>query len=98
MVLIKIKEHVEYAYTYEEGQKIYDLIAPAMAEGQPVILSFDGISAVPSSFMNAALLQLCDRFSINHIKSFLRIENSNHLLNEMIRRGFQVAQDKVGTN
>lgn len=98
MVLIKIKEHVEYAYTYEEGQKIFELIAPRLAADEPVRLSFDGISAVPSSFMNAALLQLCDRFPIAHIKNFLRIEDSNQLLNEMILRGFKLAQEKVSAN
>lgn len=61
MVLVRIKDHVQYAYTYDEGQLIYNPIEPPLARGEVVTLSFEGIKAVPSSFINASVLQLSDK-------------------------------------
>lgn len=94
MVLVRIKDHVQYAYTYEEGQLIFDLIAPALARGEVVAVSFEGIKAVPSSFINASLLQLTDRFSLDDIRSRLQIVDSTHFINDLIKRGFQTASEK----
>lgn len=94
MVLVRIKDHVQYAYTYEEGQLIFDLIAPALARGEVVTVSFDGIKAVPSSFINASLLQLTDRFSLDDIRSRLQIVDSTHFINDLINRGFETASHK----
>lgn len=98
MVLVRIKDHVPYAYTYEEGQLIFNLIAPALVRGEDVSVSFDGIKAVPSSFINAALLQLPDSLSLEDIRSRLHIVDSTHFINDMINRGFQtVGQKRAAT-
>lgn len=94
MVLVRIKDHVQYAYTYEEGTLIYELIAPAFSRGEVVAVSFDGIKAVPSSFINASLLQLTASFSLDDIRSRLQIVDSTHFINDMIKRGFQTAGQK----
>lgn len=91
MDVIRIKDHVEYAYTYEEGQVIFDLIAPMLERGEDVDISFEGFPAVPSSFVNAALLQLADRFPIADIKARVHILDSTRFINEMILRGFETA-------
>lgn len=95
MVNVRIKDHVEFAYTYEEGQKIYDLIAPSMIEGEIVTLSFDGLKAVPSSFLNAAVLQLAEKLSISDIKGQLRIQHSTNQINEMILRSFDTIAQRA---
>lgn len=97
MVLVRVKDHVQYAYTYEEGQVIYELIEPAIARGDAVTVSFDGLKAVPSSFINASILQLADRFSIDHIRTHLQIADSTRFINELIKRGFQTAAGKQST-
>lgn len=97
MVLVRIRDHVQYAYTYEEGQLIYDLIAPALIRGEVVTVSFDDIKAVPSSFINASLLQLADHLSLDEIRSRLQIVDSTHFINELINRGFQtISQKRTG--
>lgn len=97
MVVVRIKDHVQYAYTYGEGQLIFDLIAPALIRGEVVAVSFDGIKAVPSSFINAALLQLTDCLSQDEIRSRLQIVDSTHFINDLINRGFQTASQKRTT-
>lgn len=94
MVLIRIKDYVEYAYTYDEGQVIFNVIAPPIEQGETVTLSFDGIKAVPSSFINAALLQLTDKLSMDQIRARLRIHDSTKAINELINRSFQTVEGK----
>lgn len=94
MELVRIKDHVQYAYTYDEGQVIFELIAPALERGEEVNISFEGFPAVPSSFVNAALLQLADRISIADIKARVHILHSTRFINEMIIRGFETAEAK----
>lgn len=91
MVNITIKNYVQYAYTYEEGQVIYDLLAPPLMSGEDVVLSFEGLKSVPSSFVNAALLQLVDQLPISEIKRRLKIVDSTNFINEMIHIGFDTA-------
>lgn len=94
MVNVRIKDYVEYAYTYEEGQKIFDIIFPLIAKGEKVSISFDGIKAVPSSFVNSAILQLLQNFSIDQIRSSLMISDSTVYINDVIKIGFDTAINK----
>jgi hypothetical protein len=59
--------------------------------GQSVELSFDGVTNVPSSFINGALISLLDEFNFDFIRNHLRIENSTWQINDVIRRCFGAA-------
>ena len=88
MVTIRIADHVEHASSYDDGQVIFDLVAPLVAAGEPVSLSFDGIHAVPSAFVNAALIKLLDVASFDRIQQTVRIIDSTKFINDLVRRRF----------
>jgi STAS-like domain of unknown function (DUF4325) len=91
MVAIRIADHVAHASTYADGQVIYDLIAPRIVAGEPVEVSFSGIHAVPSAFVNAAFVRLLEVAPLEKVQSALRITDSTKFINDMIRRRFDFA-------
>lgn len=90
MVII-IKNHVTMPSSYEDGEKIFNLIYPEIDKNESVSVSFDGIDSVPSAFINAAFIRLLERFSFEHIKSYLQIIDSTHHINTLIRNRFAFA-------
>jgi hypothetical protein len=86
MVTIRIADHVQYASSYPDGQMIYDLLAPRLALGEEVELSFAGFTAVPSAFVNAALVQLLEVLPMDLIRSNLKITDSTRYINDLIKR------------
>jgi hypothetical protein len=85
---IRIADHVEHASTYQDGQVIYDLILEPMRAGDVVEISFAGIAAVPSAFINSALVQLTEVLPVAAIRQRLRIVDSTRYINDMIRTRF----------
>jgi hypothetical protein len=85
MVTIRIKDHTTTASTYADGQAIFALLHPSIERGEVVELSFDGFLAVPSAFINAAVIQLVEHVPPSAIRAKLRITDSTKAINEMIR-------------
>lgn len=96
MVTIQVKAHIPYCDTNEQGEKIFDLINRAFAGGQDVTLSFEGIEDTTTSFINSAFVQLLDRYSLQVIKSRLRIVRSTRQINSLIRDRMNFAATSVG--
>lgn len=89
MVTIRITEYVKQASTYDDGQIIYDLISPQIISDNPIEVSFLGIQAVPSAFVNAAFLQLLEVVPMQIIQRNLKISDSTKFINELIKRRFE---------
>ena len=87
-MVIRILDHVKTASTYEDGEVIYRLINGPIHEGEAVTVSFDGVLAVPSAFVNAAFVRLVESTPIDRIRNCLRIQDSTRAINELIRRRF----------
>lgn len=99
MAAIRITDHVAQASSYDDGQVIYNLIVDDVRAGRPVELSFQGLHAVPSAFINAALIQLVESVPLSQIVRSLQITNSTKFINDMIRRRFAfVAEQQAGAN
>lgn len=98
MATVRIIDHVQQASTYEDGQVIFNLIAGDVRSGKPVEVSFEGLRAVPSAFINAALVQLVETVPLAQIFRSLKITNSTKFINEMIHRRFAfVAEQQAKT-
>lgn len=93
MVII-IKNHVITASSYDDGEKIFNLICPEIAKKNTVTVSFDGIDSVPSAFINAAFVRLLEEFPFEEIKKYLQIINSTHHINTLIKNRFAFAVKK----
>jgi len=88
MVAIRIIDHVKQASTYDDGQIIFNLISDSVAHGEPIEVSFSGIQAVPSAFVNAAFLQLLETIPFERVRRSLKITDSTKFINELIKRRF----------
>jgi hypothetical protein len=88
MVMIRIVDYAKPASTYEDGQKIYDLVLPEVKAGHEVTVSFDGIQAVPSAFVNAAFVQLLEHVPFECVRQSLKIVDSTRSINELVRSRF----------
>ena len=87
-MVVRALDLVAHCYTQEDGNTIFRAISPILRKGEIVELSFDGVDTVPSSFVNAALINLLESVSFDTIKSNLRFVNTTRQINEMIRTRF----------
>lgn len=96
-MVIRILDHVETASTYEDGEAIYRLIREPIAAGRAVTVSFDGVLAVPSAFVNAAFVRLVESVPIDRVRACLRITDSTRSINDLVRSRFSfVASNPTG--
>lgn len=84
-MVIKILEHVKNFSTYEDGDCIFRLIVGPVERGEDVVLSFEGIDAVPSAFLNASILRLAERVPVSAIKAHVRLVDSTKQVNDLLR-------------
>jgi hypothetical protein len=88
MDIIKIKNITERCYTNEDGTKVYNFILPFLKKGGDINVSFEGVDAVPSSFVNTAFIQLLNDFSFEDVKKHLTFSNTSRQINEIIKSRF----------
>ena len=86
---IKLLDHVATCSSYSDGEVIYDLIAPEIVGGKDVTLSFQGVSAVPSAFINASIVRLVESTSLDNVRRHLKISDSTRQINELILSRFE---------
>ena len=60
----------------DDGQKIYDRLAAALAADRGVALSFHNVTALTWAFLNVAIGQLYGTFSEEQIRSLLKVEDA----------------------
>lgn len=87
-MVIRLLNFVDRCATYDDGNVIFEIIAPKVQAGEDVVLSFDGVDAVPSAFVNAALVQLVERVSLTEVRKHLSIIDSTRQINDLIRSRF----------
>ncbi|WP_414853239.1 STAS-like domain-containing protein [Brevibacillus sp. IT-7CA2] len=63
--------------TMDQGQKVYELIMPALSKQTYVELNFEGISIYASPFFNVAIGKLLKDFSSADLNTYLKFENLN---------------------
>ena len=83
-MVIQALDHVDRCYTASDGEVIRALIHAYFARGQKVVVSFEGVGDVPSSFVNAAFVQLLNDFPADFIRSHLATTNASRQINKMI--------------
>ncbi len=94
MVRIRVLDHVAHASTYEEGAVIFALLESAIKDKTQVELSFDGILAIPSAFVNATIVKLLDVVPLSVVQDSIRIVDSTRQINELVRQRVSfVAED-----
>jgi STAS-like domain of unknown function (DUF4325) len=85
-VRVRVLDHVAQASTYEDGAVIYSLLESAVMANMQVELSFDGILAVTSAFVNATIVKLLEIAPLSVIQDSIRIVDSTRQINELVRQ------------
>lgn len=79
------------------GQILFDVIKTYLDRQETVIVSFEGVSEISSSFVNSAFIELLSFFDFEYIKLHLSFIDSTKQMNALIRDRFlfEVANKKV---
>lgn len=89
MDVITIKEITDEPSDYSDGEVVFTLINEKLLSDKPVAVSFSGLSAVTSAFINSALIRLLEYHTYNKIKKLLKIINSTKQINDTILDRFE---------
>jgi hypothetical protein len=78
-VIIRVHEIVggTLCVSAEDGQRVYDQIAPLLRNGQKVVISFEQVKTMISLFLNAAIGQLYGEFTEERIRELLSVQEMN---------------------
>lgn len=87
-MVIRALDLVRQCYSQDDGQKVFDVLLPKLKRGERIELSFDGVTTVPSSFINTALIHLLDVLPFETIRTNLKFVNTTRQINEMIKTRF----------
>jgi hypothetical protein len=85
-MVIRVLDHVSACNTAIEGAVIAGKLRSALAEHETVKLSFGGVSDVPSSFVNAAIVSLLGEMTEENLKRRLVVTEVTLQIASMIRR------------
>ncbi len=86
---VNILDYVDQAYSSADGRTIYEVIVNNLKAGRPVQVSFEGIDAIPTSFVNNAFIPLLQEFSFEDIKRYVSFIHTTSQINNMLRSRFQ---------
>lgn len=95
MVLINVNKQLENHYTNDDGDKLFNMIVSTFENGDTVELSFEGIDAVNSSFVNSAFIALLDIYPFDTIRKNLIFKNTNKQINSLILNRFKFEVEKL---
>ncbi len=95
MVTLTLLDHVEHCVTHEDGQVIFDMLLPLLAQGDTVSVSFKGVGGVPSSFVNTAFVPVLKHFSFDFIKTHVFFVDTVKATNDVIRKRFRFEVDRM---
>ncbi|MDB5735598.1 MAG: hypothetical protein JWN16_2235 [Alphaproteobacteria bacterium] len=88
-MVIRALDVVPDCYSWENGNTISKTIGALFQTGQTAIISFDDVTDVPSSFVNAAFISLLDEYTFEFIKSHLKLINCSSQIIDMVQRRFE---------
>jgi hypothetical protein len=85
LVTIRVRDYAPLAATHEDGDVIFRLVADALRAGSEVTVSFNGIAAVPSAFINSAFVRLIDTVPFEEIRERVHFSESTKAINDLLR-------------
>lgn len=83
---VKVLNIVDSCNTAAEGAALFDAIWPRLKDDKEVNISFDGVSEVTSSFVNASIVQLVLQIDYDSVGARLAISDISKQSAEIIRR------------
>lgn len=94
MRAIIAKDLTEYQYSNEDGDVLFNEIHNRLKEGKKAVVSFKGIYALNSSYINSAFVQLLDYYSYSFIKEHLMLTDSTGFINKAVKHRVKFEAEK----
>jgi hypothetical protein len=88
-MVIRVADAIGYCFTYGDGIRLQEIIRTALKKDSCVHVSFMGVAAVSSSFVNGAFIPLINEFGVNGMRERVIICDSHRGINDVIRRCMQ---------
>ena len=70
----------------DDGQRVHDKIVPLLRDGQKVVLSFEQVETLISTFLNAAIGQLYGEFPEDRIRELVDVRDMDEEDIAVLRR------------
>lgn len=70
----------------EDGQIIYEKIAPLIRQGHKIVVSFDRVETIISAFLNAAIGQLYGEFTEEQIRASISVRDMTNIDLSLLKR------------
>lgn len=85
--------------TFDDGQRVYDVIHPQLAAHESVELDFAGVKIVAAPFLNAAIGQLMRDLTPADVEAHLQVVNLNPVtyavFDDLIKDAYRYYHDPV---
>lgn len=88
LVNISVKDYVDQVYSNDDGTVIYNALKRELGNSNKIQVSFKDISALNSSFVNSAFIELLNDYDFQFIKQNLRFVDSTRQINDIIKTRF----------
>ena len=93
--MVKVLDIVSRYDTSADGERLHAYLGSAFLRGDNLTLSFDGVDGVPSSFVNASLVQLTDELGRDRVRARLKIVDCTPQVADMLRRCLKAPQKRL---
>lgn len=90
VVTLSVKNMIsDFSNNNASGQVLFTSIKDHLDGQESVLVSFEGISELSSSFINSAFVELLSFYDFNYIKENLKFEHTTKQINKLIKERFQ---------
>lgn len=97
-MVIRVAEIVERCYTYEDGLQLLKIMDEGLESNNQIQVSFKGVTAVSSSFINGAFVPLLDKIGFDAIRERIQVMDSNKIINNLIKSRIINESNRRGGN
>jgi STAS-like domain of unknown function (DUF4325) len=85
-MVIQVNKLVPHATTNQHGEVVLSVVLRELEENERVVVSFEGISVVTSSFTNVAFGNLLEHIDFPTLQKRVSVVKSSRLINDVIKR------------
>lgn len=96
MVTLSVRDLIsDFSNNNASGEILFQEIKNLFENQESVVVSFQGISEISSSFVNSAFIDLLEEYDFNYIRKNLKFINSTKQINSLIKDRFSFEVKKI---
>lgn len=88
-MVIKLTDYISNGINNSEGELIFKIIMDKIEKEENLEISFSGMTAVSSSFVNSAFIELLKFYKFEYIKNKIKFKDTLKVHNDLIKSRFE---------